>query len=408
MALTDLTIRKAKPREKAYRISDERGLYLLVQPDGARWWRLDFTFERKRRTMSLGVYPDVELGDARTERERVRKLIAARIDPVEERRTGAGEQNATFKAVALQWFAANRSEWGDRTYAIKKRRFEQHVFPEIGDKDIRTLEPTDMLKLVRKIEECGAVELPWRVNSDCGRIFRFAIAAGWQTRDATADIKGAMKKQPTVRHHTFIRPADMGSFLVKLHDDTLEDQDTRDALSLTILTVARTVEIRFASGSEFEQMDTASPQWRVPSARMKAEREHIVPLSKQAASIVRRRLSSIPSDQKFLFPRRTRSGTISENTMLYALYRFGYHSRATVHGFRSTFSTLANEATKVVNGEEIRMWEPDWIERALAHVEENKVRGAYNAAEYLPQRRRLLQWWADWLDQQLELARIIG
>lgn len=407
MALSDLAVRKAKARGTAYRLSDERGLYLLVRPDGTRWWRLDFTLNQKRRTMSLGVYPDVGLADARAQRDRLRKLVAAGIDPVRQRRTGAGEDAAAFKTVALRWLAAMRKAkvWDERSHRIKRNRFEQYIFPEIGHKDIRTIEPTEMLRVIRKIEEHGAVEVPWRLNSDCGKIFRFAIAEGWETRDPTADIKDAMLKQPPVKHHAFIRPSNMGEFLVKLYDEESEDQEAKDALLFTILTAARTVETRFATRAEFEQMDTDRPQWRVPKERMKMEREHVVPLSRQAAEIVRRRLLD---DRTLLFQRGTRSGVISENTMLYTLYRFGYHSRATVHGFRRTFSTLANEAIKTVDGEDARMWEPDWIERSLAHVEGNKVRGAYNAAEYLPQRRRLLQWWADWLDEQLELARSSG
>jgi len=382
-------------------MSDERGLYLLVQPDGARWWRLDFSLNGKRRTMGLGVYPDVELGDARSRPDRFRKLIAAGIDPVKQRRTGAGQADASFKAVALQWFEANRDEWSEKTYAVKKRRFEQHIFPEIGNNDIRALEPLEMLRVIRQIEDRGTADLPRRMRADCGSVFRFAIASGWETRDATADIKGALKKRRKTVHRSFIRPAEMGPFLLKLSEDQKEEQDTKDALLLTILTAVRTDELRFADRCEFEEIDGEKPLWRIPKDRMKTDREHLIPLSRQAAAIVRRRLENLPERQPMLFGRTTRSGSISENTMLYCLYRLGYHSRATVHGFRRTFSTLANEATKVVDGEEVPMWHPDWVERCLAHVPADQVRAAYNAAEYLSQRRRLLQWWADWLEGEL-------
>src|SRR3982750_3819556 len=208
MPLSDTAIRKAKGREKPYRLTDERGLYALVQPDGARWWRLDFILNGKRRTMGLGVYPDVELADARKERDRIRKLIAAGIDPVKQRRTGAGEADASFKAVALQWFEASRDEWSDITYEVKKRRFDQHIFPELGHKDIRTIEPAEMLKIIRTIEDRGTTDLPRRMRADCGSVFRFAIASGWQTRDATADIKGALKKRKKTVHRAFIRPSE--------------------------------------------------------------------------------------------------------------------------------------------------------------------------------------------------------
>ena len=206
MPLSDTAIRKAKGRDRPYRMSDERGLYLLVQPDGARWWRLDFSLKGKRRTMSLGVYPDVELADARKERDRIRKLIKVGIDPVKQRQTGAGEAGASFKAVALMWFEANRHDWASKTFEVKKRRFEQHIFPEIGHQDIRTIEPPEMLRVIRKIEDRGTTDLPRRMRADCGSVFRFAIASGWQTRDATADIKGALKKRKKTVHRAFIRP----------------------------------------------------------------------------------------------------------------------------------------------------------------------------------------------------------
>jgi integrase len=404
--LTDAAIRRAKPQAKPYIMTDGQGLFLIVNPDGSKWWRLKITVAGKRRTMGLGVYPDVELGDARDRRDEARKIVAAGGDPVQARRAPANEEDASFRNLAEKWMAANRSEWKDRTYRIRKKRLERHVFPEIGTKDIRTIDPTEMLRVIRKIEATGVAELPWRMNADCGAIFRFAIASGWKTRDPTADIKDAIKKQPAVTHHAFIRPAEMGHFLAQLHDPELGiDEVTRDALMLTILTVSRTVEVRFARAAEFEGLGGDRPQWRIPASRMKMNREHLVPLSRQAAGIVLRRIA-LGTD--LLFARRTKSGAISENTMLYGLYRAGYHSRATVHGFRRTFSTLANEATTVVAGVEQRMWTADAIERALAHVPSDKVRAAYNAAEYLPERRRMLQWWADWLDRERSIIELIG
>jgi integrase len=403
--LTDAAIRKARPRDKPYKLTDGRGLYVIVNKNGSRWWRFNFTLAGKRRTMSLGVYPDVELGDARTERDRIRKQVAAGVDPIAARRAPP-EADATFEAVALQWMEANRAEWNDRTYRIRKARLERHVFPEIGSQDVRSIEPTEMLRVIRKIEQTGVSELPWRMRADCGAIFQFAIASGLQARDPTSDIRNAIRKQAPVAHRAFIRPADMGAFLVKLIDGEA-DEFTIDALTLTILTVSRTVEVRFAAAAEFEGLDGERPQWRIPAARMKMKREHIVPLSRQAVAIVERRLAA--ADGGLLFRRRTRSGAMSENTMLYAMYRAGFHSRATVHGFRRTFSTLANEAvTRNDAGEEVPLWHSDWIERQLAHVPDNKVRAVYNAAEYLSQRRRLLQWWADWLDQERETASLIG
>lgn len=387
-------------------MTDGKGLYLLVNPNGSKWWRFNFMLGGKRRVMGFGVYPDVELGDARTRRDEARKQVATGVNPIEARRAGAVvEEDATFRAVAEKWLAANRKGWNDRTYNIRRNRLERHVFPEIGKRDVRDIGPTDMLRLIQKIEGTGVAELPWRMNSDCGAIFRFAIASGWECRNPTTDIKDAITKQPPVKHHAFIRPAEMGAFLAGLHDPELAiDEVTLDALMLTILTVSRTVETRFAHSSEFEGLSGDKPQWRIPAERMKMRREHIVPLPRQAVEIVRRRMGS-----GLLFKRKTNSGVLSENTMLYAMYRAGYHSRATVHGFRRTFSTLANDTT-ITNdrSEEVAMWHPDWVERTLAHVPADKVRAAYNAAEYVGPRRRLLQWWADWLDVERRVAELIG
>lgn len=409
MPLTDIAIRKAKGRDKPFKLTDEKGLYLIVRPDGAKWWRQDFTLPGlPRRTMGLGTYPDVDLSAARGERDRIKKLVADGIDPVRERK-GTNDEDATFKSVALKWMLSQRDEWTARNYDVLMRRLERLIFPDLGRKDIRRIEPTDLLATIRKIEAEGSTELPGRMNGICGRIFRFAIAEGWAARDPSNDIRDALKKRPPVKHHAFIRPAKMGAFLNQLEDSLDEEPDTVDAMRFTILTAVRSAEARFAHVAEFEGLDRAAPQWRIPPERMKRRREHLVPLSKQAASLVRKRIAMLRPGQTLLFGRPTRSGVISENTMIFALYRLGYRSRATMHGFRSTFSTHANDTTTVdERGLEVRLWDPDWIERQLAHVPENKVRSAYNSAEYLPARRRLLQWWADWLDEQQQLARIIG
>lgn len=409
LALSELAVRKAKPLDKPYRMTDDRGLYLLVQPDGAKWWRFDFTLAGKRRTMSLGVYPDVELGDARDRRDKARKLVVTGIDPVKERKSKATDESLTFKAVALRWLESNREHWSPHNFSVLQRRLERLIFPHLGSRDIRLVEPTDLLATIRKIEAVGAGELPRRMNAVCGTVFRFAVAEGIKARDPSHDIRDALKKKPPVKHHAFVRPDKMGEFLAKLHTDTDDEPDTIDAMLLTILTAARTGEVRFADKDEFEALGTDGSLWRIPPERMKQRREHLVPLSRQADELVRRRIAALTKGDSLLFGRRTRSGVLSENSMLFAMYRLGYRSRATVHGFRSTFSTHANEASfEREPGFFERRWQPDVIERALAHFPEDQVRSAYNSAEYLPDRRRLMQWWADWLDEQLELARLIG
>lgn len=402
--LTDLEIKKARPQNTPYKLTDERGLYLIVRPNGAKWWRQNFTIPGEpRRTMSLGVYPDVDLASAREERERVRKLVVAGVNPVAERQQRARDDSMKFASVAARWLESN-AHWTKRNHDVLKRRLELLIYPDLGSRDIRRIEPPDLLRVIRQIEDKGRTELPKRMNAACGSIFRFAIAEGIKTRDPSHDIKDALKKQPAAKHHAFIRPEKMGEFLVKLRSDQDEELDTLDALMLTILCAARTAETRFASVGEFERLGTPDSLWRIPAHRMKKPREHLVPLSRQADEIVRRRIEALPLGQTMVFGRRTRSGVISENTMIFAMYRLGFRGRATVHGFRSTFSTHANAA---VMPDGRRMWEADWTERAIAHVPDD-VRHAYNAAEYLPQRRRLLQWWADWLDGEYATALLIG
>lgn len=410
MPLTDMTLRNAKPREREYQLRDTEGLYVLVRPDGKMWWRQDFVLLGRRRRMGLGTYPQIGLGVARKERDRVKGLVAAGLDPVKERKYRAAdpEDALRFETVARDWLEANRPAWTTHYYDITETRLENHIFPHIGRRNIASLTPLEVLEVIQKIEVAGSIDLSRRLNTVVGRIFRFGLAKGLVDRDPTSDIRDALKKRPPVKHRASIKPKDMGAFLLKLAEDGDEEVDTLEALWLTILTADRTVETRFADRQEFDGLGTPNSLWRIPPERMKKNREHLIPLSRQADELVRRRIDRMRPGQTLLFARNTRSGTISENTMLYAMYRLGYRGRATVHGFRGTFSTLANSATKFVGGEEMRMWEPDWIEWALSHVEDDEVRAAYNAAEYLPQRRRLLQWWANWLDEQLELARLIG
>lgn len=409
MPLSDLAVKKARPRDRAYKIADERGLYMLVTPQGSKLWRLDFRLEGKRRTMGFGAYPDVELTDARDRRDEARKLIAAGLDPVRERKQAAVD-DYSFKSFALRFLDANRPEWEDVTYGVLKRRLERTVFPEIGGKDIRTIEPTDMLDCIRKIEGTGTVELPRRMNDLAGRIFRFAIAEGVKgVRNPAADIVDALKKKPPSKRRAFIRPEKMGEFLAALMRDDDDEPDTVDVLLLAILTAGRTDEVRFAHVSEFEKLGTPDALWRLSPERMKQSREHLVPLSRQADELVRRRIDALKSWQNgLLFGRRTRSGVVSENTALYCLYRLGYRSRATVHGFRTTFSTAANAAKWDVGGRMVPRFKEEWIEWALSHTPENKVRAVYNANLFLEDRRILLQWWADWLEEQEQIARLIG
>lgn len=399
--LTDAQIRALKPGEKPQKVRDGEGLFLLVQPNGTKLWRFAYRFHGKQKTLAVGVYPHVGLGDARDKRDDAKKLLAAGEDPAlakkldKTRRRLAAEN--TFKTVALRWHDARKARWTTDYAERIWQRIEDHVLPEIGSLPVHEIEPPTLLAAVRKVEKRGTVELARRVKNYCGQIFRYAIAEGIAVRDPSADIREALATQAPVKHRAALKAAELPVFMEKLANFDGEPL-TELALRFTLLTWARTDEVRFADAAEFEDLDGERPLWRIPKARMKRQRvEHLVPLSPPAVTVVKQ-IKKLQGKSRLLFDADTRSGVISENTMLFALYRMGYHGRATVHGFRGTASTILNE----------HGFNRDWIERQLAHIEDDEVRAAYNSAEWLPQRREMLTWWGDYLDRQAEVGALVG
>ncbi|MDD3799870.1 MAG: integrase arm-type DNA-binding domain-containing protein [Novosphingobium sp.] len=381
MALTDTAIRALKPQAKPYKRADGGGLNLMVNPNGSKLWRLAYRYERKQKTISGGAYPTVGLAAARTWRDDAKAQLAQGIDPSQARRMAKRQAAVAaannFETVTREWHESRKAKWTDRYSDFVLRRIEADVFPEIGKMPISKIECFDILDTIRKVEARGSIDIARRLNNHIGEIFRYAVALGIAERDPSRDIVDALKSRPPVKHHRSLPASQLPEFFGKLDDEPLEPL-TKTALLLTIYTLVRTNETRFAEWSEFERLDSDEPLWRIPAARMKMRSEHLVPLAPQVAALLRElRARNIPGP--FLFP-GTRKGVISENTMLYALYRLGYHSKATVHGFRGTGSTLLNESGK---------FESDWIERQLAHDERDQVRAAYNAAQYLPQRRKM-------------------
>lgn len=404
--LSPAAVQHAKPKDKAYKLSDGEGMYLLVNPQGGKYWRLDYRFENKRKTLALGVYPEVTLGAARRARDDARDRISAGFDPAAERKEEKRESDYLFESVAARWLASKAPSIDKRYRDLIQGRLERDILPKLGKRPIGEIEPPDLLEAIRAIQARGALDAGRRIKNYCSDIFSYGIAEGICTRNPAADIRKALKSMPPAKRRPSIVYQNMGRFMAQLEDSD-DTTLTKLAMRLTILTWVRTDETRFADFVEFEGLDTANPVWRLSADRMKMDKEHLVPLSKQAVAVIGR-IRAMGREEGKLFGAKTVSGVISNNTMLFALYRLGYHSRATMHGFRSTASTWANEQTRMVGEEEVRLYDSDWIERQLAHVEGNAVRGAYNAAEYLPQRRRMLQSWADWLDAQTETARMIG
>jgi integrase len=393
MALTDTRIRNAGPAAKPYKLSDGGGMYLLVTPEGSRYWRLDYRFAGKRRTLAIGVYPVMSLAAARARREDARRLLSESIDPSAAKkasiRAAKLANETTFEAVAREWIGHQRHRLASRYLALLLARLEADIFPRIGSRPIAEVDAPELLDALQAVEKRGVVETARRLRQVCGQVFRYAVASGRAKQDPSSALRGALKAPARPRGHNAMPLRELPDFLKALQ---VYDGEPRTciALHLIVLTFARTSELRAAQWSEIENLDGAQPIWRIPAERMKMKREHIVPLAPQAVDLLRQ-LQAMPGTQAStrLFPSPSHEGCMSNNTMLYAMYRMGYHGRATVHGFRAMASTALNEMG----------FRGDVIEHQLAHQEQNAVRAAYNRAEYLAERRSMMTQWANHLDE---------
>lgn len=382
--LTETRVRAAKPRTKPYKLFDERGLYLLINPNDSRWWRLKYRLNDKEKLLSLGVYPDVSLKRAREKRDDARKLIADGLDPSDERKAQRTALADTFEAVAREWLE-KQTRLSDATRLRDQGRLERLVFPHIGSKPIVKIKAAELLSVLRRIEARGKIETTHRARSLCSRVFRYAVASGRAEHDISAGLRGALTPLDTKNRAAITEPTRIGE-LLRAMDGYVGQPATQAALKLAPLTFVRPGELRAAEWSEFD-LDAAI--WRIPAARMKMAEQHVVPLSRQAVTILRE-LQALTGDGRYLFPSlRTATRCISENTVNAALRRLGFaKEEMTGHGFRAMASTCLNE----------QGWHPDLIELQLAHKERNKVRAAYNRAERIAERKKMMQAWADFLD----------
>ena len=395
MPLTDTAIRGAKPQAKPIKRFDGGGLYLEVQPSGARWWRWKYRFGGKEKRLSFGVYPDVTLKRARDLRDDARRVLAAGTDPSTARQTKkAAESGADrFEAIAREWHQKHKVRWTPRHTATVLQRLEAYLFPWIGTRAVTDITAPDILAVLRRLETRGALETAHRAKQICSQVFRYAVATGRAERDPTGDLRGAIPA-PKIRHHApILDPKHIGGLLraIDAYDGFIV---TKCALRLAPLVFVRPGELRKAQWSEFD-MDAA--EWRIPAARMKMRQLHLVPLSRQAVQVLRELapltnlpIATKPHAPRYVFPgARTRERPMSDNAVLAALRRMGYaKDEMSGHGFRSIASTLLHE----------QGWNHLAIERQLAHAERNTVSAAYNFAEHLPERRRMMQAWADYLD----------
>ena len=389
MRLTAVAVRNAAPRAKPQKMTDGRGLYLLVTLAGGKLWRYDYRFDGKRKTLALGQYPDVSLRVARERHAEARAQLAEGVDPGEARKIGrarrAGISEDTFEAVAREWFTKNKPRWAPGHAKRVLRRLEMDIFPWLGQDPISEVAAPEILATLRRVEARGAPETAHRELQVCGQVFRYAVATGKARRDPTRDLRGALT--PVVSKHfaTILDPRDIGA-LLRAIDGYKGAFATRCALRVASYTFVRPGELRHADWDEID-LDTAA--WKIPAEKMKMSRPHIVPLAHQVVEILHD-LRPVSGHGRYVFPSaRGGSRPMSENTVNGALRRLGYEKREiTGHGFRSMASTLLHE----------QGWPSDAIERQLAHVEGNSVKAAYNYAEHLAERRRMMQVWADYLD----------
>jgi integrase len=397
MALSDIAIRKAQPTDKQYKLTDGEGLYLLVTPKGGKYWRYDYRFDGKRKTYAIGTYPDVPLKLARERKLDARQLVADGIDPNEmkkaKKRARQEASANSFEVVAREWLVKYSTNWTEDHKERITRRLEKDVFPYIGAKSVEQIQAPELLTVVQRVENRGALDTAHRVLQNCGQVFRYAVATGRGSQDPSGALKGAL---PPVRqkHHASITDTKEIGGLLRAIDSYQGHFITKCALRFVPYCFVRPKELRHAEWGEF---DLELAEWRIPAQKMRET--HIVPLSNQAVEILKE-LQPLTGSAKYVFPSvRSSQRPMSENTVNAALRRMGFtKDEMTGHGFRSMASTILNE----------QGWNKDAIERQLAHSELDNVRRAYNYAEYLPERRKMMQSWADFLDGLKNGANIIS
>ncbi len=386
--LTDASIKNAKPKEKAYKLTDGEGMFLLLNPNGSRWWRFNYRIGGKHKQISFGVYPEVTLKEAREKRDEARKMLRDGIDPSQAKKAQKDSASGanSFESIAREWFSKFSPTWTPSHGERILRRMERDIFPWIGKRPIGEIKAPELLTVLRRIEERGAVETAHRASQNCGQVFRYAVATGRAERDPTGDLRGAIPPTKQTHHASITDPKEIGA-LLRAIDAYEGGLIVRCALKLAPLVFVRPGELRKAQWSE---INCDKSEWVIPAERMKMREKHIVPLSRQSLGILRE-LQPLTGDGKYLFPSpRTSDRPMSDNAILSALRRMGYTGdQMTGHGFRSMASTLLNE----------QGWHRDAIERQLAHAERDSIRAAYNYAEHMPERRRMMQSWADYLEE---------
>lgn len=391
-------VKSIKPGDKEATFSDGQGLNLKVYPGGTKSWVFFFRLKgvRSRLSHTIGEYPAMSLADARVEVSRLRILVAEGKDPRKSAAEIELEESGTvtFKGAATSWFDSQRGARSPDYEATIWYRLDTHVFPDLADLTMTKIRPRQILACVQKLEERGNFDLSKRCLWLISTVFSYSMVQDWAHHNPAMGLEKAMKKSPRAKSHAALKPADLPEFFQRLagYDGS---EMTTVALEFVMHTFVRTKEARFARWSEMEIRAT-NPTWRIPGERMKMDREHLVPLTPRSIELLDL-AKSLGGGSDLVFPGER--GVMSENTMLYALYRLGYRGQATVHGMRGLASTVLNETG---------LFQPDWVEKQLAHDEKDAVRAAYNSAEYLTQRREMMAWYSDFLERHKKIGDLLG
>ena len=395
--LTELSIKQSKPKDKQYKITDGEGMFLRIFPNGSKYWQLQYWFEGKQKILSLGVWPEVSLKQAREKRFEAKKKIKKpknngvnqfqRLDENEViQEIEKPQKTPTFNKIFQEWFTRQSVQWTERHSRGVESNLKMYVLPDLGEKPVSYITKQDIISTLRKIEAKGNYETCRRIRQKLEAIFTFAEIEEHCSTNPAKGLQPILTK-PKQKSQNSLPISELPEFLQKMDADNGTVPTTTLAMKFIILTFVRTSELRFADWQEFE-IDSTEPLWVIPAERMKMRKTHHVPLSRQAVNILKE-MQRYSGPEGFVFPQfYNRKKAMSENTLLYFSNRLGYAGRNTIHGFRALASTVLNESRK---------WHPDVIERQLAHQESNKVRSAYNRAEHLEERRRMMQWWSDYI-----------
>lgn len=387
MKLTATEIKAAKPKEKAYKLSDGGGMYLEIFPNGTKSWRLKYRIGGKEKRVVFGVYPTVTLAEARTKRDEAKRILAAGGDPGQEKQA---EKQAkimavanSFERLALEWHDHKRPNWSAGYASDILEYLNKDIFPYIGSRSITDIKPPEMLAVLRKMEQRGVLDKLKKTRQACRQIFTYAVITGRAENNPVVELASALKA-PKQKHFPHLLTEQIPGFLQALSSYS-GSMVTRNATRLLMLTGLRTIELR---SSEWADIDFDKGVWNIPAERMKMRRPHLVPIASQVKALLEE-IHQLTGRGKFVFPGRNDAGKpMSEASINQVIKRIGYDGKATGHGFRHTLSTILHE----------QGYNTSWIETQLAHVDKNSIRGTYNHAQYLDGRREMLQWYADYME----------